>query len=943
MNGTQTDTLNPKKLRILQVNLNKSETAHLDMYNRALAKDFDIILIQEPHVIPKFLHIRAPTRFLGVYPTDRVKNPEDPVRSAIWVNSEIPTGTWKVLQVPGNNDLTAIQLKGEYGRLTIVNIYNDNTHTKNLKAVKNFLTENANEIGNGENEIGNGENDHMLWCGDFNCHSLIWDRVEDERLCTPVLTQRADQLLKLVADHDMQMSLPRGIPTLLHKAWKKEYRVDNVWSSKHLADRIDQCNVDHNHDYAGTDHYSIVTIIDLPQERQPPKLSQNFRVTDWDMFRKDLQKRLEEIPDPTLIYDADTLHNAVNSLTNSLQGSIEAVVKLNKPCPHSKRWWNSDLEKLKKRLNKLRRTKFQFRALPDHHSHHNFRVCERDYAEEIKKAKKQHWEDFLEEASTDDMWTANKYLKTPVGDGRTRVPTLEVKNHLDRPSQASTNDEKANALAKSFFPPKPVQSSVPADFVYPQPLPLPPRITEDQIERQVKRLAPYKAHGPDGIPNVVLQKTVDIIMPFLLYIFRAILRLEIYPEQWKESTTVVLRKPGKSNYSLPKAYRPIALVKTMPKILAGIAAEDIARYLELEHLLPDTHFGGRAGMKTTDAVHVLEDKIRAAWRDKKVASVLFLDIEGAFPNAVTDRLIHNLRKRKIPEKYVKLVRNMLENRKTRLRFDDFISELIAICNGIGQGDPLSMILYIIYNSDLLEMILAQPVDSLGYVDDGLLVAVAKDLDRTTSMIKSAMESEGGGFDWAHDHNSRYEIDKLAIMHCTPMPLKGREYPALELRNQVIRRAEVYKYLGIHVDQHLNWKVQVKKTTEKGKAWVLQYRRLTKIAKGISPRLMRQLFIGAGLPKITYGAEVWYIPPHMPAGKKRRKGSVQALKELGKIQRIAVLAIAGALKTTPNDALNAQVGILPMELTLKKLCQRSILRLSSLPNTNPAAYLIQDAY
>ena len=57
MNGTQTDTLNPKKLRILQVNLNKSETAHLDMYNRALAKDFDIILIQEPHVVPKFLHI----------------------------------------------------------------------------------------------------------------------------------------------------------------------------------------------------------------------------------------------------------------------------------------------------------------------------------------------------------------------------------------------------------------------------------------------------------------------------------------------------------------------------------------------------------------------------------------------------------------------------------------------------------------------------------------------------------------------------------------------------------------------------------------------------------------------------------------------------------------------------------------------------------------------
>jgi len=46
---------------------------------------------------------------------------------------------------------------------------------------------------------------------------------------------------------------------------------------------------------------------------------------------------------------------------------------------------------------------------------------------------------------------------------------------------------------------------------------------------------------------------------------------------------------------------------------------------------------------------------------------------------------------------------MLRGRKTKLHFDDYVSEWFDITNGIGQGDPLSMILYIIYDSDLVEI------------------------------------------------------------------------------------------------------------------------------------------------------------------------------------------------------------------------------------------------
>ena len=45
---------------------------------------------------------------------------------------------------------------------------------------------------------------------------------------------------------------------------------------------------------------------------------------------------------------------------------------------------------------------------------------------------------------------------------------------------------------------------------------------------------------------------------------------------------------------------------------------------------------------TTDALHLLVNKVKNAWRNRRVASALFLDVEGAFPNAVTDRLLHNM-------------------------------------------------------------------------------------------------------------------------------------------------------------------------------------------------------------------------------------------------------------------------------------------------------------
>ena len=102
-------------------------------------------------------------------------------------------------------------------------------------------------------------------------------------------------------------------------------------------------------------------------------------------------------------------------------------------------------------------------------------------------------------------------------------------------------------------------------------------------------------------------------------------------------------------------------MNTLGKLLSAIVAEDLSFMCEHYALLPDNHFGGRPGRCTTDAMHLLVHRIKAAWRRRNVAAILFLDVEGAFPNAVSACLLHNMCMRRVPEEYVLFVDHLLTN------------------------------------------------------------------------------------------------------------------------------------------------------------------------------------------------------------------------------------------------------------------------------------------
>ncbi|TFY75555.1 hypothetical protein EWM64_g8458, partial [Hericium alpestre] len=488
------------------------------------------------------------------------------------------------------------------------------------------------------------------------------------------------------------------------------------------------------------------------------------------------------------------------------------------------------------------------------------------YNKAIHAAKTQYWEDWLEEVDGADVWTANQYLTQPSMDGgQSRIPMLQRQLNGSAMQPVTSNGDKSQLLASAFFPPPPAVSSVTADAEYPDPLPDLAPFSCARIKVQLAKLSAFKAPGPDGIPNVVLIRSADHIVHHLHRIFEASLRLNTYYTPWQESITVVLCKPGKPRYDLLKAYRPIALLNTLGKVLSMLVAEQLTFLGEEHGLLPATHFGGRPGRTTTDAMHLLVQTVKDAWRQSKVVSALFLDIEGAFPNAVTDRLIHNLWQRRIPQVYTDFVGHMLRGRSTCLRFDDFISDLIAIANGIGQGDPMSMILYLYYDADILDILQNHSCSerAMAFVDDSVLIAIGSNFEATHQTLRDMMTQPGGAIEWSVAHNSHFEFSKLALLNFSPIG-SSKKGTTLVLPNAEVEPADSTCYLGVMFDAHLTWKVQYQYAVKKGNVWALALHRLARPSRGMTAQHVRQLYIAVAIPKMLYAIDVWCIQAALEA-------------------------------------------------------------------------------
>lgn len=557
-----------------------------------------------------------------------------------------------------------------------------------------------------------------------------------------------------------------------------------------------------------------------------------------------------------------------------------------------------------------------------------------------------------------EVWSFHNYAaSTPSDQLHSRIATLKDPTNAPQAQDPQDNARKSELLYETFFRKPPEDEHTDANYTYPPPICDFELITDRQIHQAIKKLAPYKAPGPNGVSNCVFLKCANLLVPYMAPLFRATFTLEIYPEEWKRSSTIVLRKPGRPDYSLPKAYRPITLLDTMAKILSSCVADELIYITEQHNLLAATHFGGRPGRATTDSLHLLTKFITDAWASKEAfVSLLFLDVKAAFPSVVVAKLLHNLRAKGIPQEYVNWYRRRLENRSTHLVFDDYQSKAFNVENGIDQGCPLSPLAFIFYNSNLLEVADPNPRKgelSLGFIDDVALAARGKSYEEANSKLKKMMEKEGGALEWSKEHNAEFELDKTALICLSRKRIQDpadrhktipAPRPPIVLGDHTIQPSASSKFLGVIIDENLNFKEHAAHALAKGIKYTLACNRMIRPTKGIRGHLMKRLYEGVVIPKMLYAADIWCAGlVSKSRSKNNSRGARGFASQMARVQRMATLLITGGMRSSATDILDAHANILPFQQTLRKMCYRSTLRIATLPDTHPLARGVKAAF
>jgi len=206
--------LSRTKISIWQQNVNKSPTSQHDLISSKYLIDIgaNIIALQEPAI--NHLNKTITTKdWIPIYPSTHSKQP-DKTRSVTLISAALTSDSWQQLDFP-SGDVTTIQLKGNWGQLTIFNIYNDGQHNSMVNLLTDYTHRHTSVIG--DNMVGNV---HTIWLGDFNRHHPYWDDPEDMCLFTNEAINAAETLIGAVAEAGLEMVLPGSIPTHLHNVSK---------------------------------------------------------------------------------------------------------------------------------------------------------------------------------------------------------------------------------------------------------------------------------------------------------------------------------------------------------------------------------------------------------------------------------------------------------------------------------------------------------------------------------------------------------------------------------------------------------------------------------------------------------------------------------------------------------------------------------------------------
>ena len=310
--------------------------------------------------------------------------------------------------------------------------------------------------------------------------------------------------------------------------------------------------------------------------------------------------------------------------------------------------------------------------------------------------------------------------------------------------------------------------------------------------------------------------------------------------------------PKEGNSEEPANNRPISLLPILSKICERLAHKQFLEFLTTKDKLSLYQKSGNRKMNSTETalINVSENLLKAI--DEKSASLLvLLDMSKAFDSLNHNLLLENYEKLGLKDSAVSWFSSYLSSRYQRVRYEDSVSEMLPLTNGVPQGSILGPVLFKIYINDLISAITHS--HTAAYVDDSQLYFKFPVSDSSSAMA-AVNQDLSNITKWCATNALFINLDKTKLVVVGSAQLIKRLPPiSLSLLGKTIPPVPFAKDLGVYIDQYLPYDVHFTKTASNCMNQLVHIRRIKHLLNKKTLLLLINSFV---FSKLFYCSLVW---------------------------------------------------------------------------------------
>ena len=326
-------------------------------------------------------------------------------------------------------------------------------------------------------------------------------------------------------------------------------------------------------------------------------------------------------------------------------------------------------------------------------------------------------------------------------------------------------------------------------------------VSKEEVIEVINSFSPSKSTGPNSIPIKILKLLVqDISEPITTLVNISFIN-GTFPSILKTSKVTPIFKKGSplevSNY------RPISLLSNIEKIYEKLMYSRLISFLNNQKQIYTKQFGFRKSHSTTHTLINIVEQIRKSLDKNEFACGVFVDLQKAFDTVDHEILLSKLKHYGVRGIAHKWFQSYLSGRTQFVSIRDVNSSSRPIKHGVPQGSVLGPLLFLLYINDLHFAISSS--ETYHFADDTHLLNFSHSVESLTKKVNADLKALST---WLNANKISLNPKKTEFIVFYSKNKNISPSTHLKLLGQRIYPSQSVKYLGVHLDAHLNWKTHI---------------------------------------------------------------------------------------------------------------------------------------